>query len=330
MAETPSRPGEFALIARYFAPLAAAAPGAAGLLDDVATFRPAPGNETVLTVDAMVEGVHYLAGDPPGLVARKLLRVNLSDLAAKGAVPRTYLLVASLADGVDEDWIAAFADGLALDQAEYGIALSGGDTTATPGPTTLSLTAIGEAPEGSVIRRAGAAPGEDVYVTGTIGDAGLGLRAIAEFGPADALARWPDLVGRLRLPQPRVRLGPALRGIARASADISDGLVADMGHICEASGVGAVLQLDALPLSPAARQLLADRPDWRDAVLGGGDDYEILFTAPPETAGRLAELARAFASPITRIGRTGPGAGVEVRDARGAAVTIAHAGWQHF
>lgn len=330
MAETPSRPGEFELIARYFAPLAEAAPGAAGLIDDVATFSPAPGSEVVLTVDAMVEGVHYLATDPPGLVARKLLRVNLSDLSAKGAWPRTYLLAACLADTVDDGWIAAFADGLAMDQAEFGIALSGGDTTATPGPTTLSLTAIGEAPAGGVIRRAGAAAGEGVYVTGTVGDAGLGLRAIAEFGPDEAQARWPELVGRLRLPHPRVRLGPALRGIARAAADISDGLVADTEHICAASGVGATLALDSLPLSPAAKGLLAERPDWRDAVLGGGDDYEILFTAPTGSARRLAQLAREFDTPITHIGATGAGAGVTVRDGAGAVVTVERAGWRHF
>jgi len=330
MAEKLSRPGEFELIARYFAPLANGAPGAAGLTDDVATFKPAPGCETVLTVDAMVEGVHYLAADPPGLVARKLLRVNLSDLAAKGAVPRTYLLALSLAPAVDEGWIAGFAEGLARDQAEYGIALSGGDTTATPGATTLSLTAIGEAPEGSVIRRAGASPGDDIHVTGTLGDAGLGLRAIDAMGLDDACARWPDLVGRLRLPRPRVRLGPALRGVARAAADISDGLVADLGHICVASGAGATLDVEALPLSAAADRLLAERPDWRDAVLGGGDDYEILFTAPPAMAGRLAALARECDTAITRIGAIGDGAGVAVRDAAGAILTVGHAGWRHF
>ncbi len=330
MSEKPSRPGEFELIARYFAPLAVGAPGAAGLVDDVATFKPTPGCEVVLTVDAMVEGVHFLAADPPGLVARKLLRVNLSDLAAKGAVPRTYLLAASLAGSIDEDWIAGFAEGLSRDQAEYGIALSGGDTTATPGATTLSLTAIGEVPEGTVIRRAGAAVGDEIYVTGTIGDAALGLRAIADSGLDEACARWPDLVDRLRLPRPRVRLGPALRGVASASADISDGLVADLGHICAASGVGATVDVEILPLSPAAERLLAERPDWREAVLGGGDDYEILFTAPPGMAGRLSDLSREFDTAITRIGATGAGAGVRLRDAAGALIAVGHAGWRHF
>jgi len=330
MAETPSRPGEFELIARYFAPLAKGVPGAAGLTDDVATFAPSPGCEVVLTVDAMVEGVHFFPADPPDLVARKLLRVNLSDLSAKGAVPRAYLIAASLGEGIVEDWIARFAEGLARDQAEYGVALVGGDTTATPGAATLSLTAIGEAPVGTVIRRGAASAGEEIYVTGTVGDAALGLRAIAEFGPDEALARWPDLVGRLRLPQPRVRLGPALRGIARAAADVSDGLVADMGHICAASGVGASLEIEALPLSPAAQGLLAERPGWRDVVLGGGDDYEILFSAPAGAAGRLSELARDFDVPITRIGATGAGAGVTVRDATGLEVPVGHAGWRHF
>lgn len=330
MAEKPARPGEFELIARYFAPLAEGAPGAAGLLDDVATFKPTPGCEVVLTVDAMVEGVHFLAADPPGLVARKLLRVSLSDLAAKGAMPRTYLLAVSLADSIDEDWIAAFAAGLSRDQAEYGIALSGGDTTATPGATTLSLTAIGEVPEGAVIRRAGAAAGDDIFVTGTVGDAGLGLRAIADSGLDEACARWPDLVDRLRLPQPPVRLGPALRGIATAAADISDGLVADLGHICAASGVGATVEVESLPLSAAADRLLVERPELREIVLGGGDDYEILFTAPPGMAGRLSDLSREFDTAITRIGAIGAGAGVTVRDAAGAVLPVGHGGWRHF
>jgi thiamine-monophosphate kinase len=330
MAETPSRPSEFELIARHFAPLAEGAPGAAGLTDDVATFRPTPGCETVLTVDAMVEGVHFLAADPPALVGRKLLRVNLSDLAAKGAVPRTYLLALSLPDDIGESWIAGFAEGLARDQAEFGVVLSGGDTTSTPGATTLSLTAIGEAPEGTVIRRAGASPGNDIYVTGTVGDAGLGLKAMAEFGTDDALARWPDLVGRLRLPRPRVRLGPALRGVASAAADISDGIVADLGHICLASGVSANIEVEAVPLSEAAIRLLAERPDWRDAVLGGGDDYEILFTAPPGMASRLKGLSREFDTAITRIGVIAAGAGVTVRDAAGAVVKVQHDGWRHF
>lgn len=330
MAEKPSRPGEFELIARYFAPLAEGAPGAAGLVDDAAVFGPAPGCEIVLTADAMVEGVHFLAADPPGLVARKLLRVNLSDLAAKGAEPRTYLLTASLAETVDERWIAAFADGLAQDQAEYGIALSGGDTTATPGPTALSLTAIGEIPAGEFIRRAGAVAGDDIYVTGTIGDAGLALGAIAELGADEAARRWPTLLERLRLPRPPVRLGPALRGIARAAADVSDGLVADLGHICKASGVGGIVEFDALPLSEPARRMVADRPDRRDAVLGGGDDYEILFTAAREAAGRLAGLAGRFGTPITRIGAIRAGDGVTVRDGAGADIPVRSAGWRHF
>jgi hypothetical protein len=221
MPDRPSRRGEFELIARYFAPLAAAAPGALGLTDDAAWIRPAPGEELVVTTDALVEGVHFLGTDPPSLIARKALRVNLSDLAAKGAQPLAYLLDTVFSRGVSEEWIAAFAEGLAADQAEYGVALIGGDTTATPGPTMLAITALGTVPAGRMIRRSTAKPGDDVYVSGSIGDAALGLEVLRG-GLADLPeAARAHLIGRYRLPQPRLGLGPRLWGLAHAAIDVS-------------------------------------------------------------------------------------------------------------
>src|SRR5215472_2578795 len=223
--------GEFERIARFFAPLAA--PGALGLTDDVAVIDGPDGEEYVLTTDAIVEGVHFLKDDPPDLVARKLLRVNLSDLAGKGARPIGYLLTTALPKRCGEDWLAAFAAGLAADQATYGIGLLGGDSTATSGPVTLSVTAIGSVARGAGVLRGTARPGDLVFVSGTLGDAALGLRVLrGELSGLDAADR-DFLVDRYRLPQPRLELGRRLVGLAQAMTDISDGLVADLGHICE-------------------------------------------------------------------------------------------------
>jgi thiamine-monophosphate kinase len=309
-------PDEFALIRRYFAPLAEH-PGAAGLADDVALLAPSPGTVHVLKTDTIVEGVHYLRDDPADLVARKLLRVNLSDLAAKGARPVGYLLAASFSRETTESWLAAFASGLAADQKEFGLSLLGGDTTATPGPTNLTVTAIGEAVAARVPRRSGARPGQDIFVTGTLGDAALGLRVLK--GNLK-IAGEELLVRRFRLPEPRVALGPALAGVAAASIDVSDGLMADLGHICEESGVGAELERDALPLSAPTRAAVAADPALWTEIVAGGDDYEILVTAPAGSA----------VSGVTRIGRIVAGRGVTLRDGTGAPVEVAAAGYRHF
>lgn len=330
MPDRPSRRGEFELIARYFAPLAAAAPGALGLTDDAAWIRPAPGEELVVTTDALVEGVHFLGTDPPAQIARKALRVNLSDLAAKGAQPLAYLLDTVFSRGVSEEWIAAFAEGLAADQAEYGVALIGGDTTATPGPTMLAITALGTVPAGRMIRRSTAKPGDDVYVSGSIGDAALGLEVLRG-GLADLPeAARAHLIGRYRLPQPRLGLGPRLWGLAHAAIDVSDGLVADLGHICETSGLGATVEAGLVPLSAAAQAALVRQPSLLAQILGGGDDYEILFAAPPEAAAALADLAGAEKLALTRIGRVTAGSGVTVLAADGQPMALANAGWRHF
>jgi thiamine-monophosphate kinase len=331
----PEMLGEFGLIARYFAPLSQGFPGADGLRDDVAVIAPAPGHELALKSDAIVAGVDFPPDEAPGLVARKALRVNLSDLAAKGAVPRAYMLDLILPTTIAEAWIADFAAGLARDQAEYGVHLIGGDMSSTSGPVTIAVTAFGEIPAGRIIRRGGARDGDTVFVSGTIGDSALGLAVLQRNLPAPDDAAAGFLVDRYRLPRPRVGLGPRLIGVASAAIDISDGLAADLRHICEVAGLDAIVQLLAVPLSPAARAMIAADPGLISSILGGGDDYEILFTAPAAMVGEIAALARALDLPITAIGRMArPSAGaaprVTVIDASGGPVALGAEGWTHF
>ncbi|MGH7047519.1 MAG: thiamine-phosphate kinase [Stellaceae bacterium] len=323
-----AEPDEFERIRRYFAPLAG--PGGLGLLDDAALVDCQPGQRLVMTADAIVEGVHYLPDDPPELVAKKLLRVNLSDLAAMGARPLSYLLTTALPAARGAAWIAGFAHGLAEDQRRFGIALIGGDSVATPGPAVLALTAIGEVSAGAEIRRNGARAGDIVWVSGTIGDAYLGLGLLRGADPELPSEHRAALIGRFRVPEPRVALGPALRGIARAMIDVSDGLLADLGHICETSGCAATVTLDALPCSAAAQGVLAQDGARRAALATGGDDYELLFTASAAAGDRIAELSATLGLPITAIGRIEAGAGVRLVDAPGHEVAIESHGYRHF
>ncbi|GAB4187320.1 MAG: thiamine-phosphate kinase [Thalassobaculales bacterium] len=309
---------EFARIARFFAPLAAGFPGALNLVDDAALIACPAGRELVVTTDALVAGVHFLPDDPPETLGRKVLGVNLSDLAAKGAEPLAYTLVTALTRAEGEAWLEGFAAGLAAMQAEHGIQLAGGDSVSTPGPVMLSVTAFGTVPAGAMIGRGGARPGDGIYVTGTLGDAALGLKAIRG-GITDA---GGFLAGRYRCPQPRTAVGPALRGIASAMIDVSDGLVADLGHLCAVSGVGAEVEAGLLPLSAAARPHAGDLA----AVLSGGDDYELLFTA----SDRQPPPAAIAGIPITRIGRIGGGAGVRVLDSARGLIAVPRGGWRHF
>lgn len=311
---------EFSLIARLFKPLAATAPGALGLTDDAALLEGPAGRQWVVTADALVAGVHFLADDPPDLIARKLIRVNLSDLAAMGAVPRGLFLAACFPVGVAADWLDRFAAGLKADCDEFFVALMGGDTVATPGPLTLSLTAFGEVEAGHALLRSNARSGDNIWVSGTIGDAALGLQCLTGGRSAD-----PFLIDRYRLPQPRLALGARLYGLAHAAMDISDGLVGDLEHICRASAVGAVLEAADLPLSPAA----AAAGDLR-AVLTGGDDYELLFTAPPNATAPLEALSGALGLRLTAIGRIIEGDGVTVLGSDGRPVTLGTKGYRHF
>ncbi len=321
-----SLPAEFALIARHFRPLAGQ--GALDLADDAAVLDIPPGRRLVIAADAMVEGVHYLPDDPPETIGRKLLRVNLSDLAAMGATPLGYLMTTSFARGVTEDWIAGFVRGLAEDQREFGLQVLGGDTTATPGPTCLSLTILGTVAPDAVLRRAGARVGDDVWVSGTIGDGALGLRVLRGELPADAEGH---LARRYRLPQPRLALGQAVAGIAHAGMDVSDGLVQDLGHLCRAGGCGAEIAAADVPLSPAAHALVAADPALLPLLLTGGDDYEVLFTAAPGAAAAVQAAASRAGTPVARIGRMVAGSpGVVLRDAAGGVLDVARGGWSHF
>jgi len=320
--------GEFERIRRFFAPLAG--PGGLELLDDAALVECRAGHRLVVTADAIVAGVHYLPDDPPDLVARKLLRVNLSDLAAMGARPLHYLLTTALPSALGADWVVEFARGLAEDQRRYGIDLLGGDSVATSGPAVLSLTAIGEVAAGMEVRRSGARAGDLVWVSGTIGDAFLGLALLRGAYPQLSPEHRAGLISRFRVPDPRVELGRRLAGIAHAMIDVSDGLIADLGHICETSRLAAVVELAALPLSSGARVIVAAEPGVRARLAVGGDDYELLFTAPAASTTAIMDLSSALGLPLTRIGRIEPGADVRLVDAAGRTMSIEEPGYRHF
>jgi thiamine-monophosphate kinase len=324
----PAKLGEFGRIREFFAPLAG--PGGLGLTDDAALIDCPVGHRIVATVDQLVEGVHYLADDPPELVAKKLLRRNLSDLAAMGAVPRHYLLTTALPASRDDDWLRRFTEGLAEDQRHFGVDLLGGDSTSTSGPASLTLTAFGEVAVSQEIRRSGAKPGDCVWVSGTIGDAFLGLKVLRGEYSDLAPEHQATLVARFQLPEPRIALGPRLAGIAHAMIDVSDGLVADLGHICDTSGVGATVVLPRLPLSPAARQIAGPDDELRTLLATGGDDYELLFTASPKMGNTIGALAAELDVPITEIGTIEAGGDVRLVDAAGALVPVSAAGWRHF
>jgi thiamine-monophosphate kinase len=325
---------EFDLIERYFAPLAGGEPGAFGLTDDAAEFAVTPGKRAVITTDAIVSGVHFPATEEPQAIASRLVRVNLSDLAAMGAQPRVYMLAMALPDSTTSQWIAAFAKGLADEQQRYGITLIGGDTTRSDGALMLALTMIGEVSDNLMLLRSGASVEDDIYVSGTIGDAELG-RALTEAridAPDEAARTY--LIRRFRVPNPRVDLGMQLAGLASAATDISDGLVADLNHICRASRVSAEVELARLPLSAAAQRLVTDDQQLNVSLLTGGDDYELVFTAPKNVSERLQQVAANSGVELTRIGRvTGGDAqpnAVVVRDAKGRNVEVSNGGYQHF
>ena len=321
------RPSEFALIAQLFAPLAEA-PGAFGLTDDVALLPARADHDLVVTTDALVEGVHFLADDPPDSIAKKALRANLSDLAAKGAEPAGYLLALTLPARISMTWLEGFARGLGEDQKRFAMPLLGGDTTATPGPLTLAITAMGYVPVGALIRRAGAKAGDGVYVSGTIGDAGAGLALLkgerADINGDDAAM----LIGRYRLPSPRLALGRALQGVASAALDVSDGLIADLSHIAEVSRVRITVEAGRIPRSPALRALWGDTAEAIVRAATAGDDYEIAFTSSSER--RVVEAAKLAGVGVTRIGRVEEGSGVALLDSNGREITVARAGFTHF
>lgn len=303
MANSHNPSAEDSLIARYFNPLATD-PGAFGLVDDAAILS-ASGDDIVVTTDAVVEGVHYLATDPPDTIARKALRVNLSDLAAKGAAPAGFVLTLALRSKEDA-WLRPFADALGEDAQTFACPLLGGDTVSTPGPQMISITAFGRVPKGRMVARTGARPGDLILVTGTIGDAALGLDVLTGGAAATALASDPAareaLISRYRIPQPRNVLAQAVRDHATASMDVSDGLAGDLTKLCAASGVSATVNVASVPLSSVAASLVACNAICVETLLAGGDDYEVLCTVPPASSDALMAAGRALGLAVTAIG----------------------------
>jgi len=306
---------EFGIIARYFAPLATT-PGAFGLKDDAGIIPARTGFDLVVTTDQIAAGTDFFAEDPAGTVAQKALRVNLSDLAAKGARPEFYLLNLALPRPAREEWLAEFARGLADDQRQFGLSLLGGDTSAAEGPLSISVTAMGFVPEGRMVKRSGAKAGDAVYVTGTIGDSGGGLALLKGEAGHLSEADRAYLVNRYRVPQPPVTFGENLCEIAHASVDVSDGLIADLGHLALASGVGIVVEGERLPLSPALKALWGPNTVVRAA--SAGDDYQTAFAAPTNLGG-------AFSC----IGHVSAGEGVSLA-VNGKEIALPKPGYRHF
>lgn len=320
---------EFDLIRRYFT---RAAPTAElGVGDDAALLRVAPGMELAVSSDMLVAGTHFFADADPSLLGHKALAVNLSDMAAMGAQPRWATLALALPQA-DEDWLQQFSTGFFALAGQYGVELVGGDTTR--GPLNLCVTIMGELPQGAALRRSGAQAGDDVWVSGVLGDAALALAQLQGKLqlPEDDFAACAQ---KLHRPQPRVALGLALRGIAHSAIDISDGLLADLGHILECSATGAELDFDALPVSAPLRPHLS-QPLGQHCVLAGGDDYELCFTAPVAQRGQVQEISQRLDLPLTRIGTIVPktsdilGSSCAVRTEDGRAITLGESGYDHF
>ncbi|WP_426418528.1 thiamine-phosphate kinase [Bradyrhizobium genosp. A] len=332
MADSHNPSAEDSLIARYFKPLATD-PGAFGLVDDAAILS-SSGDDIVVTTDAVVEGVHYLATDPPDTIARKALRVNLSDLAAKGAAPAGFVLTLALRSEEDA-WLRPFADALGEDAKTFACPLLGGDTVSTPGPQMISITAFGRVPKGRMVGRTGAKPGDLILVTGTIGDAALGLDVLTGGTAATALASDPAaraaLISRYRIPQPRNVLAQAVRDHATAAMDVSDGLAGDLTKLCAASGVSATVNVASVPLSPAAASLVARNAICVETLLAGGDDYEVLCTVPPAQSDALVAAGRAVGLAVTAIGTIAAGhERPRFLDGQGQELALKRLSYSHF
>jgi thiamine-monophosphate kinase len=327
-------PGEEAIIQGFLAPLARGFAGAFGLKDDCALLTPEPGTELVLKTDPVAEGVHFLPDDAPGDVAWKALAVNVSDLAAKGATPIGYLMALSFPAPPSAAWMAAFAEGLEQAQRQFGCHLMGGDTDRRPGPITVSITVVGSVPLGGMVRRNTARPGDALFVSGTLGDAALGLllrrnaRLAATWGLSEADAH--HLRQRYLRPEPRLGLGEALRGHAAAAMDISDGLAKDLDRMCRASSCGARVRLADLPLSAAAGKALAADLKLMLAIAAGGDDYEVLAAVSPEKASDFVAAAGRSGVAMTCIGTLTADSDVIFEGADGLPVSFPSSGWDHF
>ena len=321
--------GEDRLIARFFQPIATH-PGALNLSDDAAFIKPPPGCDLVLKTDAIIGGVHFFTDDAARDVARKALRVNLSDLAAKGAAPLGFLLSLALPKEVGDDWLAGFAEGLCGDAILFGCPLFGGDTDRTPGPVTISIAMFGSVPEGTMVRRAGAKAGDRVFVSGTIGDAALGLALRKSASWKLSNAQRQHLFSRYLLPQPRNALAEAVRSHASAAMDVSDGLAGDFAKLCRASQVAAEIEVARVPLSDAAKSVLATEPGMLETALTGGDDYEIVCTVPVGKAASFRAAAQAAKVVVTEIGEIKAGEGARFLGSSGQALAFKRASFSHF
>lgn len=299
-----------------------------GLTDDAAVLSPPAGQDLVFTKDALVADVHFFADDPPDLIARKAMRVNLSDLAAMGSTPLGYMLAIALPKDMKniDDWVRRFSAGLKADQEAFNWTLLGGDTVSTAGPLTISVTAIGTVKRGEALRRAGAMDGDDIYISGTVGDAALGLKCLT----GDISPKNQKLIDRYLLPQPRLALGQELWGKATAVLDISDGLAGDIRHICALSGLGAEIKADLIPLSDVAGKVLESFPLYKYLIWSGGDDYELLFTAPPHMADDINKLAQELSLPLTRIGCMTKVTALLIQDKSGTNLLGDDQGFRHF
>ena len=321
--------GEDRLIARFFKPIATH-PGALGLADDAAFIKPPPGCDLVLKTDAIIGGVHFFPDDAAQSVASKALRVNLSDLAAKGAKPLGFLLSLALPKEIGDDWLSGFAEGLRADAVLYGCPLFGGDTDRTPGPVTISIAMVGSVPEGTMVRRAGAQAGDAVFVSGSIGDAALGLalRKGAAWNLSEAQRQ--HLTSRYLLPQPRNALAEAVRTHASAAMDVSDGLVGDFAKLCRASQVGAEIAVARVPLSDAAQAAIAADPSMLESALTGGDDFEIVCTVPSAKAASFRAAALAAKVTVSEIGVIKAGEGARFLGVNGQPLAFKRASFSHF
>ena len=333
MAERETR-GEDALIQSKFAPLASGFPGALGLMDDCAVLTPPAGMDLVLTTDAVAEGVHFFPDDAARDIAWKALAVNVSDLVAKGAQPLAYLLALSFPERPDDAWLADFQAGLADAQAAFGLSLAGGDTDRRPGPMSISVTAVGAVSQGTFVERATARPGDLLFLSGTLGEAALGLLLRSDVSRAVAIgldeAAAKALVARYLRPQPRLALAPVISAFASAAMDVSDGLVKDCGRLARASGVAAHIEGGRVPLSEPVRAAVARSPDLFRLVLTGGDDYEVLAAVPPDRADAFRDAAAKSGVAVAEIGRIADGQGITVTGPDGHALDVGRGGWDHF
>ncbi len=321
---------EFEFIASQLKPLAASFAGALNLEDDAAILTPEKGKEFVVTTDALTAGVHFFATDPPQLIAQKCLRVNLSDIAAMGATPYCYSLSLMLPEQTSLTWLTEFCNGLRADQDTYNVHLSGGDTTSTSGRMSFAITMIGTVPAGKAVKRSTARIGDEIWVTGTIGDAAMGLLALKNTLPKIDAAARDALVQRYYIPQPRNRIATALQDLATAAIDISDGLAADLRHICKASGVGAQVLASKIPVSDHALSLLNTDAVPIEDLISGGDDYEIMFTTNPGKDIEISILSNNFNLKISKIGTLTANPEIGFIDQDGEILTLSIDGYRHF